>query len=184
MTTEPSHRHFTVSDYHQMAETGILSEDDRVELIDGEIVEMNPIGGRHVTCVSGINRRLVQYLGNSATVNIQSPVQFGEYQEPEPDIAVIQTRDYGDDLPAPEDVILLIEVSDTSLTYDRGTKLPIYARAGIAECWIVDVPGQAIERHTNPIDDRYGLSLRAGRGEEIESTVVPGLRFMVDDVLG
>ncbi len=184
MATEPIHRRFSVAEYHQMAQIGILTEDDRLELVDGEIVEMSPIGGRHVACVNRLNQLLVRFLDNAAIVSIQSPVRLGDYQEPEPDVAVIRVREYGGDLPGPEDVILLMEVSDSSLAYDRSRKLPIYGRAGIPESWIVDVPGETIERHTNPVDGRYRVTLRVGRGEEIESTVVPGLTVNADDVLG
>lgn len=167
-----------------MVETGILQEDDHVELIGGEIIEMAPIGGRHVACVSRLNRLLVRYVGDDATVNIQSPVQLGEDEEPEPDAAVVRARNYGNELPTSADVMLLIEVADTSLAFDRGTKLPLYARAGIPEAWLVDLRAGAIERHTNPSRDGYGVALRVGRGEEIESTVVPGLVIRADDVAG
>ncbi|MDQ2740971.1 MAG: Uma2 family endonuclease [Chloroflexota bacterium] len=184
MTTEPAYRQFTVHDYHRMADIGILREDDRVELIDGKVVEMSPIGGRHVTCVSRINRLLVSRLTDDAIVNGQSPVRLGKYQEPEPDLAVVRNREYGNELPNADDVFLLMEVSDSSLAYDRGTKLRLYARAGIPEFWLIDLPGEAIERHTNPSGDQYGVTVRVGRGAEIESTRVPGLLIRTDDVLG
>ena len=184
MATEPAHRQFTVDDYHRMADIGILREDDRVELIDGQVVEMSPIGGRYVTCVSRITRLLVSQLTDDAVVNGQSPVRLGKYQEPEPDLAVVRNREYGNDLPNADDVFLLMEVSDTSLAYDRGTKLTLYARAGIPEFWLIDLPGEAIERHTNPSGDKYGVAVRAGRGEEIESPGVPGLVINTNDVLG
>ncbi|MBV9281129.1 MAG: Uma2 family endonuclease [Chloroflexi bacterium] len=184
MAIEPSHRRFTVRDYHRMAEVGILTEDDHVELIDGEIVQMTPIGGRHVACVGRLTRLLVQRLGEDVAVNIQSPVQLGEREEPEPDAAVIRARSYGDELPTAPDVLLLIEVADTSLGYDRARKLPLYARAGIAESWLVDLQGEAIERHTNPVGGTYRLTLRAGRGEEIASLAMPGLVLRADEVLG
>ena len=183
MATEPSLRRFTVSDYHRMAEVGILREDDRVELINGEIVEMTPVGGRHVACVSRLNRLLIQLLGGDAVVNIQSPVQLCEHEEPEPDVAVVRARSYGGDLPGARDILLLIEVSDTSLGYDRARKLPLYARAGIPEAWLVDLPGEAIERHTNPAGGVYRITVRVGRGEEIASLEVPGLVLSADEVL-
>jgi Uma2 family endonuclease len=163
MATEPAHHRFTVTDYYHMAEAGILTEDDRVELIDGEIIDMSPIGGRHVPCVARLNRFLVRTISDDATVNIQSPVRLGEYDEPEPDVSVVRSRNYGDDLPTPSDVLLLIEVSDTTLRYDRATKLPLYASAGIPEYWIVDLQGQSIERHTNPVGSTYRITVRAGR---------------------
>jgi Uma2 family endonuclease len=111
-------------------------------------------------------------------------VQLGEHEEPEPDAAVVRARNYGDDLPTARDVLLLIEVSDTSLGYDRARKLPLYARAGIPESWVVDLQGEAIERHTNPVGGRYRVTVRVGRGEEIESLAVPGLMLKADEVLG
>lgn len=126
-------RRFTVHEYHRMAKAGILHEDDRVELIDGEPIEMAAIGTRHLTCVNVLNRSLVRSVGDEAIVSVQNPVRLYEYGEPQPDLAVIRTRDYRESLPTPEDVLLLIEVSNTTLAYDRGIKLPAYARKGIRE---------------------------------------------------
>ena len=141
---------FTVHDYHRMGEAGILHEDDRVELIQGELVQMTAIGTRHFSCVNRLNRLMVLNFGDEAIVSVQNPVRLNEYNEPQPDVTVIRTRDYRESLPMPEDVLLLIEVSDTTLAYDRGIKLPLYARAGIGEVWIVNLPGEIIERHTGP----------------------------------
>ena len=183
MATQPAHWRFTVCDYHQMAEAGILTEDDRVELIDGEIVEMSPIGGRHMECVNRLTRLLVRAVGDDALVSIQGSVRLDLYDEPQPDAAVVRDRSYGDDPPAPEDVLLLVEVSHTSLGYDRSRKLPLYAQAGIAEVWIVDVEGARIERHTDPSGGMYRTTVRGCRGEEVESLAVPGLDLRVDEVL-
>jgi Uma2 family endonuclease len=154
-------RRFTVHDYHRAGEVGILHEDDRVELIEGEIVETTPIGSRHAMCVIRLNRLLVPLIGEEALVSPQNPVRLGEHTEPQPDMAVIRARDYGGSLLHPEDVLLLIEVADTSLSYDRGAKLPLYARAGIPEVLIVDLAGEVIERHTDPSEDRYRSFERA-----------------------
>jgi Uma2 family endonuclease len=177
-------RRFTVHEYHRMAEVGILHEDDRVELIDGELVEMAAIGTRHFTCVNGLNRLLVRGVGDEAIVSVQNPVRLGEYWEPQPDLAVIRNRDYRESLPEPGDVLLLIEVSDTTLSYDRGVKLPLYARAGIPEVWIVNLPVEAVERHTEPTGDGYRLIRRAPRGEMLESISLSALTLTVDTVLG
>jgi Uma2 family endonuclease len=139
---EVKRRRFTVHDYHRMGEAGILHEDDRVELIEGELVEMTAIGTRHFSCVNRLNRLLVMHVGDDAIVSVQNPVRLNEYNEPQPDLTVIRPRDYLESLPKPEDVLLLIEVSDTTLAYDRGVKLPLYARAGIREVWIVDLLGE------------------------------------------
>lgn len=178
------HWRFTADEYHRMAEVGILNEDDPVELIDGEIVRMSPIGGRHVTCVSDLAQFLFRNLGDDVKVNVESPVRFGEHWEPEPDFAVIRRRDYGDTLPIPEDVLLLIEVADSSLAYDRGVKLRLYARVGIPESWLVNLPEHTVERHSDPADGRYRAVRIFARGETVDSTVVPGLAIRLDDVLG
>ena len=182
--TRITRRRFTVHDYHRMAEAGILHEDDRVELIGGEIVEMSPIGGRHAACVREINHLLSRQVGDELRVDVQSPVKLSEQEEPQPDLAMIRTRTYGRSLPTPEDVLLLIEVADTSLAYDREVKLPLYALSGIAEVWLVDLNANIIERYTEPSEVGYRLVRRAGRGETLESAVLPALVVPVDIALG
>jgi Uma2 family endonuclease len=183
-THEVTRRRFTVHDYHRMAEVGILHEDDRVELIEGDIVEMAAIGSRHAMCVIRLTRLLVPLAGDWALVSPQNPVRLSERLEPQPDMTVIRARDYEGSLPGPEDVLLLIEVSDTTLSYDRNVKLPLYARAGIPEVWIVDLAGEVIERHTGPSGDSYRHVERARRGEEVRSAALPEPAFHVDAVLG
>lgn len=182
--TRIKHRRFTADEFHRMAEAGILHEDDRVELIGGEIVEMSPIGGRHAACVREINRLLGRQVGDDLRLDVQSPVRLGEQGEPQPDLAVIRARDYGESLPTPEDMLLLIEVADTSLTSDREVKLPLYARFGIAEVWLVNLNANVIERHTEPSEEGYRLVRRAGRGETLESVALPPLTLPVDAALG
>jgi Uma2 family endonuclease len=177
-------RRFTVHDYHRMGEAGILHEDDRVELIEGEIVEMAAIGTGHLACVNGLTRLLVRGVGDAAIVSVQNPVRLDEHTEPQPDLTVLRVRDYRESLPMPGDVLLLIEVSDTTLSYDRGVKLPLYARAGISEVWIVDLVGEVIERHTDPSADRYRSLERSRRGGKIEAAALPELAFSVDAALG
>jgi Uma2 family endonuclease len=177
-------RRFTVHDYHRMGEAGILHEDDRVELIEGEIVEMAAIGTRHFACVNGLTRLLVRGVGDAAIVSVQNPARLDEHTEPQPDLTVLRVRDYRESLPMPEDVLLLIEVSDTTLAYDRGVKLPLYARAGIREVWIVDLTKEIIERHTDPSGSGYRRVEQARRGEKIEPSALPGLALSVDGVLG
>jgi Uma2 family endonuclease len=183
-TQEVTLRRFTVNDFHRMGEAGILHEDDRVELIEGEIVEMAAIGTRHFACVNGLTRLLIRAAGDDAIVSVQNPVRLDEHSEPQPDLAVLRVRDYRESLPMPEDVLLLIEVSDTTLAYDRGVKLPLYSRAGIQEVWIVDVAHEVIERHTDPSGDGYRRIERARRGETTESVALPELTLGVDTVLG
>ncbi|MBA2713786.1 MAG: Uma2 family endonuclease [Rubrobacteraceae bacterium] len=169
-----------------MAEAGILHEDDRVELIGGEIVEMNPIGGRHAKCVTELTRVLISLVGDDVRVSPQNPVKLDDHEEPQPDVAVLRTgeRYQAGALPTPEDVLLLIEVSDTSLAYDREVKLPLYASSGIAEVWLVDLKGGIIERYSEPSEEGYRLVRRAGRGETLESAVLPALIVPVNIALG
>lgn len=177
-------RRFTVDEFYRMAEAGILHEDDRVELLEGEIVEMSPIGGRHAACVREMNRLLGRQVSDELRLDVQSPVRLGDQGEPRPDLAVIRARGYGNSLPTPEDVLLLIEVADTSLASDRDVKLPLYARSGIVEVWLVDLNADLIERHTEPSENGYRLVRRAGRGETLESVVLPTLTLPVDAALG
>lgn len=181
---ELTRRRFTVHDYHRMGEAGILHEDDRVELIEGEIVEMAAIGTRHFSCVNRLTRLLVRTVGNDAIVSVQNPVRLSEDTEPQPDLAVLRPRDYLQSLPGPEDVLFLIEASDTTLDYDRNLKLPLYARAEVAEVWIVDLADATIERHTEPSSDGFRRIEKAKREGAIASVALPALTIEVDAVLG
>lgn len=181
---EVTRRRFTVHEYHKMAEAGILHEDDRIELIDGELVEMTAIGTRHFSCVNRLTHLLVGKVGDDATVSVQNPVRLNEYAEPQPDVALIRARDYKESLPTPEDVLVLIEVSDTTLAYDRGLKLSRYAQAGIPEVWIVDLGGEKIEHHTGPSGDLYRHVELVRRDETIKSVALSGMDVRVDDILG
>lgn len=189
MTTElaatgVTRRRFTVDEYHRMAEVGILHEDDRVELVEGEIVEMTPIGSRHFACVLELTRLVGGQIGDEVRLSIQNPVRLGERLEPQPDVALLKARDYAGSLPGPEDVLLLIEVSDTSISYDRDVKLPLYARAGIPEVWIVDLVNEAVERYTEPTTDGYRRLERVRRRETLRSEAFPALVLPVAAVLG
>lgn len=156
-------RRFTRVEYYRMAEAGILGEDDRVELIEGEIVQMSPIGDRHTAFVINLNQRLVLRLAGLALVSIQSPVVLTEDTEPQPDLAVLRLRavPYKERGARAEDVLLLIEVADSSLTYDRSTKLRLYAAAGIPEYWIVDCTTETVEIYRNPGPAGYRDATRA-----------------------
>jgi len=156
MRSEHIVRHrLTVSDYYRMAEVGILKPDARVELIEGEIIDMAPMGSRHADVVSELSSRLVAAVGRDARVRCQLPITLDEYSEPEPDVVVVKPRRYAARHPAPEDVLLLIEVSDSSLAFDRSVKLPLYARHGIPDVWIVDLSTNQIYAHRDPRDGRY-----------------------------
>lgn len=152
-----SRRRFDVDEYHRMMQAGILVEGDRVELLDGEIVEMAAIGSRHVSCVARIHRALLAALGDRAFVSSQGVVRLDRYSEPQPDVIVLRPRpdDYASEHPGPDDTLLVVEVADTSLAYDRGFKLERYARAGVPEAWVVDLTSAAIECHRRPEADGY-----------------------------
>jgi Uma2 family endonuclease len=174
----------TVAEYHRLAEIGVLTENDRVELIDGAIVQLSPIGPVHATSVTGLHNHLVRSIGDSVEVRSQNPVRLNDRSEPEPDVAVLQLRSYREMTPTPADVILLIEVADSTLADDRGTKLPPYAAAGIPEVFLVDVLAEQVERHTEPRDGEYRTIITAGRGETLRSSVLPALAIPVDLALG
>jgi Uma2 family endonuclease len=181
---EVRRRRFTVEEYHRMGEVGILRVDERVELIEGEIVEMNPIRSRHAACVRALTRLMGRSLGDGLLLDVQNPVRLNGGVETQPDLAVIRAQDYRESLPGSEDVVLAIEVSDTTLRYDRNVKLPLYARAGIREAWIVDLPNEAVERHNEPSEDGYLRMERVGRGRSLTSEVLPNLTLQTDAVLG
>lgn len=185
MARQAKQGRLTVQEYERMAELGIIGEHERVELVGGEIIRMAAMGRRHARSLMRMSRVTYQRIGNITVIRVQMPVAIPHFDEPEPDIAVLRPRedDY-ENHPAPDDVLLLIEVSDTSLAYDRGVKLPLYARAGIPEVWIVNLAGEEIERYTEPAGGRYRVVTRAGRGETLASVTVPELEVEVDAVLG
>ncbi len=179
-------RHFNVAEYYQMARAGVLTEDERVELIRGEIVAMSPIGSRHAAWVNGFHLCLSQWAERRFVVSGQNPIHLDDHSEPQPDIAVLKPRGdfYVDAHPTPEDVLLLIEVADTSLGYDREEKAPLYASAGIPEMWLVNLPEGVIEVYANPVDGVYSSVRQVARGGVLTSASLPGLSIRVEDILG
>lgn len=148
----------SVEDFRRMGDAGILSEDDRVELIEGELIDMAPIGSKHAGVVTRLARLLMRAVGDAAVVSVQNPLFLPPRSEPQPDILLLKPRadDYVASLPTAADVLLLIEVADTSLSYDRDIKLPLYARHGVAESWLFDIEGRRLEIHRQPGSDGYG----------------------------
>ena len=183
----PLTRHrFTVDELVRMGDAGILGEHVRVELLDGEIVEMTPIGPAHNGCVGALVHILGRRLPESARLWVQSPVQLHEHEAPQPDLAVLRARldGYRTAQPQPQDVQLIIEVGDSSVAADRRAKLPRYARAGIAEVWLVNLPGDAIEIYRSPREGHYQDVRTARRGETIAPLAFPDLVLRVDEILG
>jgi Uma2 family endonuclease len=179
-------RHLSVSEYHRMGEVGILSEDDRVELIEGELIALAPIGSGHSGTVIGLNHLLVQAVGQRGLVSVQNPVRLDDRTEPEPDFAVLKPRadHYRMATPRSEDVLLLIEVADSSLAYDRLVKRPLYARHGIVEFWIVDLSAEEVEVCRTPAGDDYTSIVRVGRSGSIELVSLPGVIIPVAALFG
>ena len=179
------HHRFTVDEFHRMAETGILSPEDRVELINGEIVEMTPVGPRHAACAKWLEIWLEKLLGTDVLIRGQMPIPL-ESQEPYPDVAVVRWRDdlYVKAHPTPADTLLLIEVSDTTVLYDRNVKSEMYARAGIGEFWLVDLTRDAVVVFRSPESGRYTDVSDYRRGQSWTSPALGGREVRVEDVLG
>jgi Uma2 family endonuclease len=181
------HRRFTLDEYHRMGETGILGADDRVELIEGEIIEMAPIGSRHAATVTRIHYLFSRRLGDRAVVWVQNPLRLARHNsEPVPDVMLLVPRTdfYAGGLPEPADVRLLIEVADSSLLYDRRTKFPLYARAGVAEAWLVHLDARRLEIHRGAGDAGY-RDVGVPRGDETFSAdAFPDLTLTLRDLLG
>jgi Uma2 family endonuclease len=186
MTLQLKRRQFTLSQYHQMIATGVLPEGDRVELIDGEILEMAAIGRKHSAQVNRLNRLFAQQLGDDILVSIQNPIELGPRSEPEPDAALLRWRDdyYESGHPQPADVYLVIEVADSTVEFDREVKAPLYARSGIVEYWLIDLQTDAIAVHRQPTIAGYESIEAYQRGMTIAIAARPDLTFTVDQILG
>lgn len=157
MTIQLDQRLLTVKEYHQMVEAGILGEDDPIELLNGQLIHMSPVGSNHAACVEKIDELLKYLLRGKALVRSQNPITLSDLSEPEPDIAVVLKKDnyYADRHPIPGEVLLVIEVADSSLEKDRQAKLPLYAQAQIPEYWIVNLEKREIEVYQTPRQDQY-----------------------------
>lgn len=185
MASEPTTRLFTVDEYYRMAEAGILGQDDRVELLDGRIVQMSPIGSRHAACVDRLTRRLAEIPEGQATLRVQSPVRLGEFSEPQPDLCLLEPRAdyYAEGHPGPGNVLLLIEVASTSLPFDRDVKLPLYARAGVREVWLIDLEAELVHVFLDPVGELYRYRRDAGIDDDLTPRSLPGLKVPVSGLL-
>jgi Uma2 family endonuclease len=177
----PRPRLFTVDEYVELVNSGILGDDARVELIEGQIVEMNPIGSEHMW---GVNSLTVTFaIRGGVLPSIQNPIRLPDRSMPQPDFVALRPGTKRR-IPLPEDILLIAEVSDTSLRHDRTTKGLLYARAGIPEYWIVDLNGERIEVYREPAADGYRAIHLYGRGESLSPAFAPELVIQVDDILG
>jgi Uma2 family endonuclease len=181
MATAPALYRFTVDEYHRMGAAGVFAEDARVELIDGQIVEMSPVGDAHVEAVNRCNRRFTIGLGDRAVVSPQNPVRLDRHNEPQPDLAVARPEVVG--APRLGEILLAVEVADTSLEYDRGTKVPLYARAGIPETWLLNVRDGVLEVYRAPGPAGYARTATYQPNQRIAPEAFPDLVLRVADLL-
>lgn len=184
-TAIPMRHRFDVEAYHRLGEAGVLAPEARVELIEGDIVEMAPIGWRHSSTINRLNKLLVLAAGDRAVVAVQNPVRLSRFSEPQPDFALL-TPDHVRQQrhPEPADTFLVVEVAESSLGFDRGAKADLYARSGILECWVVDLVNECVEVLRSPQDGRFTERIVLGRGDTASPRALPGLAITVSDIFG
>ena len=177
---------FCTKEIYKMMEVGILPEESGWELIDGEIIHTTTIGSKHASIVKKLNKKLTALVGDKAIISVQDPIHINEYNEPEPDIAIIQPREdfYAESHPLPQDILLLFEISDSTVRYDREIKKTLYAEAEIVEFWLVNLIEHTIECYSSPKNGNYRLVKIVGAGEAAESVSVENLSLRVDEILG
>ncbi|MGB3237656.1 MAG: Uma2 family endonuclease [Geitlerinemataceae cyanobacterium] len=186
MSVQLLRRKFTVQEYHLTIDAGIFGEDERIELIEGEIIQMAVIGKRHATTVRRLIHRLRDLPKNQAILDVQDPVELTPRTEPQPDVVLLRFREdyYATAHPTPADVLLLVEVADSSIDYDRQVKTPIYARSNIAEVWIVDLIRDCLTVYREPTADGYGFQQDFDRGQSVTPLAFPEFEVSLDFILG
>lgn len=186
MASDPIRHLFTTAEYHTMADAGVFAEDDRLELIEGEVFQMPPVGHRHAAQV----KRLLSILGEAfrgrAILGVQDPIHLDDFSEPQPDLAVLRRKNdfYADEHPGPEDIFLVVEVADSTLEFDRRRKLPLYERSGVQEVWIANLVDGFLEVYREPTPHGYRQTLRLSREDKITLTAFPDIELLVGDLLG
>lgn len=186
MSVDVEKRRFTADEYQRMGEAGIFPPGDRVELIEGEILTMSPIGSPHAAAVARGTHALITTTGGQCIVRVQLPIRLDGYSEPEPDFALAWPRDdfYRTAHPGPTDVMLVIEVADTTLRYDREVKGPLYARSGIVEYWLVDLNDETVTCYSKPENGGYREVTTHRRQQSLRLPALPGSTILVDNLLG
>jgi Uma2 family endonuclease len=186
MARELAKRWITADEYERMGEAGIFPRDARLELIGGEIFEMSPIGSPHAACVKFLIGLFSRLFGGALIVSVQDPVRLNDFSEPQPDVALLRWRDdfYRGAHPTAADVLLVVEVADTTVITDRTIKVPLYARAGIPEMWLVNIPDGRVEVYSEPSGDSYLRADVFGRDAEARSHTIEGLFVSVIELLG
>jgi Uma2 family endonuclease len=181
---EISRRLLSTDEFHRMGEAGILAPDDKVELLEGELIQMAPIGSWHVGTVYLLDNLFSRYSGGQAIVSVQSPIALPPLSEPQPDIALLKPRAdyYRGKLASASDVLLIVEVSDTTLVYDRDVKIPLYARHGIAEAWLIDKQAQAVSIFLHPAEMGYQRVLKPARNASVAPALLPNIRISLAEL--
>ena len=169
----------TVEDYYRMGEAGIFREDDRVELIEGDIIDMAPIGSRHAGTLKRIASLFRDAVGKQAIVSVQDPVRLDRHSEPQPDLALLRWRDdyYTSAHPQPADILLIVEVAESSLAYDQQVKVPLYARYRIPEVWLVDIPARIVWVYRQPDGNRYAETFEADKLGVLAPVLLPDAKI-------
>jgi len=182
----PVRRRFTADEFEHLAEVGILPEDDRLELLDGEIVEMTPISTDHAGCVNALTAIFSRRLGNRIVAAVQNPVRLDDFNEPQPDFCLLRPRDdfYRTVHPGGPDVLLLVEVAHTSQKYDRDIKTPLYGRYRVQETWVVDVARGVVDVYREPTPEGYRRHRQLTPGEQLAPEAFPELSLDVREIVG
>jgi Uma2 family endonuclease len=186
MPVEISRKLFSIDDCYRMADVGILSPQDRVELIRGEIINMTPIGSRHGAVVDRTAQTITRQMGDAVIVRAQGTVVLDRFSAPQPDIAVLRKKDdfYAGKNPGPADILLIVEVAESSLEYDRTVKAALYAIAGIPEYWIADLQSGRLICHLNPAQDVYRVAREFHPGDQVTPQLLPELVIPIEVLTG
>jgi Uma2 family endonuclease len=182
----PSRKLFSVREYEELIATGFFTGKKRVELIEGELIEKMTQGDPHIGCINRLNRIFMRNLGDDFIVSVQNAIVVNPYSAPEPDVVILRFREdfYASGKAKPEDVLLIIEVSDSTVRFDRQTKMPLYARAGIEEAWLVNLPRKALEVYRSPVNGKYQIVQKLGKNESIAPLNFPELQVSVSNIIG
>ena len=182
----PTRMRITTNRYQRMVRAGVLTRNDRVELIEGEILAMAPIGAKHAAATARLTRLFVLAVGDSAVVSPGGPVNLGDFSEPQPDVLLLKPRAdyYGSRIAEAADVLLLIEVSDSTLTFDQSVKLNLYARYGICEYWVVDVEGKRVITYREPTGNGYVHRHEFGARDTVSPQAFRDMNLAVSEIVG
>ena len=186
MSAELARMKFNIHDVERMVKAGVFAGNERVELIEGELIQMAAQGSNHISSVIRLTTFLTSRVGDDVLVSIQNAVIINDINEPQPDVSLLHFRDdyYSTAKARPEDVLLLIEVSDSTVTYDRKVKVPLYARNGIAEVWLVNLPKKVVEVYNHLEDGKYKVVKKLERGETLSPKLIPSLKIKVEEIIG